>query len=115
MSESSLDLRLIPEFGGSPVESVTEWLEKLELICRLRNVTDLQTVIPLKLTGGAFAVYQHLSDEKKKDVGEVKTREKKTLKKCQIFANRLRSLQNLKNVTNFHKFDKFMKHIQHVV
>ena len=68
-----LDLRLIPEFSGSGGKSVTEWFEKLELVCRLRGVTDLKTVVPLKLTGGAFAVYQHLSDKNKDDFEAVKT------------------------------------------
>lgn len=71
-NESSLDLRLIPEFSGSRGNSVSEWFEKLELVCRLRGVTDLKTVVPLKLTGGAFAVYQHLPDKSKEDFKTVK-------------------------------------------
>ena len=72
-AESSLDLRLIPEFSGSKGDSVSEWFEKLELVCRLRGVTDLTTVVPLKLTGGAFAVYQHLTDKSKNDFNTVKS------------------------------------------
>lgn len=71
-SENSFDLRLIPEFGGSRGDSVSEWFEKLELVCRLRGVKDLTTVVPLKLTGGAFAVYQHLTDKSKEDIKIVK-------------------------------------------
>lgn len=66
-------LRLIPEFSGAPESSaVSEWLEKVELVCSLRGVTELQEVIPLRLTDGAFAVYQQLSDAEKKDAKHIK-------------------------------------------
>ena len=54
------DLELIPEFGGCSEHSVTEWLEKLELICKLRKISDVASVIPLRLTGGLFAIYLQL-------------------------------------------------------
>ncbi|KRY40940.1 Beta-mannosidase [Trichinella spiralis] len=39
--DKSLDLRLIPEFDGSPQQSVVEWLEKVELVCKLRDISDV--------------------------------------------------------------------------
>ncbi|KRX29886.1 hypothetical protein T06_10693, partial [Trichinella sp. T6] len=45
--DKSLDLRLIPEFDGSPQQSVVEWLEKVELVCKLRDISDVASVIPL--------------------------------------------------------------------
>ena len=69
---ADMDLRLIPEFDGGPSAPVSEWLEKLELVCRLRGITKLQEVIPLRLTGGAFAVYQQLSEIDKADVAKIK-------------------------------------------
>lgn len=71
-SESLAELRLIPEFGGLPTESVGEWLEKVDLICSLRGLCKPEAVIPLRLTGGAFAVYQQLSIADKADVKKVK-------------------------------------------
>ena len=65
MSESagtSFDVKLIPEYDGSGKQTVVEWLEKLELVCKLRGVTDNASVIPLRLTGGAFAVYLQLGE-----------------------------------------------------
>ena len=62
---ADMDLRLIPEFDGSGPTPVSEWWAKAELVCQLRGVKDLEKVIPLRLTGGAFAVYQQLSDEHK--------------------------------------------------
>lgn len=59
-------LRLIPEFDGTGGQCVVEWLDKLKLVCSLRGVNSLEEVIPLRLTGGAFSVYQQLSDAKKK-------------------------------------------------
>ena len=60
------DVNINPEFDGT-TQPVAEWFEKAELVCRLRNVKDLTTVVPLRLTGGALAVYQQLSDSEKKE------------------------------------------------
>ena len=51
-----------------------EWLEKAELTltCTLRSVTELENGIPLRLTGGAFSVYQQLSEEQKRDPHRIK-------------------------------------------
>ena len=49
-----------------------EWLEKAELVCALRGITRLEAVLPLRLTGGAFAVYQQLTAEDKADSGKIK-------------------------------------------
>lgn len=66
-----VDLRLIPEFDGTS-QPVSEWLEKTELVCDLQGVTELKNVIPLRLTGGAFSVYQQLTVEQKQDYREIK-------------------------------------------
>ena len=52
------DLRLIPEFDGSPTGlSVIEWFEKTEQVCKLFKVKEPSMMIPLRLTNGAYAVY----------------------------------------------------------
>ena len=33
--EGKFNLKLIPEYDGSGARSVVEWLEKLELVCKL--------------------------------------------------------------------------------
>lgn len=66
------DLKLIPEFNGSSERSVAEWLEKLELICKLQKISDMASVITLRLTGMAFAVYQQLAESDKKSTDKVK-------------------------------------------
>ncbi|KAG0728892.1 hypothetical protein GWK47_031514 [Chionoecetes opilio] len=65
------DLCLIPEFDGA-LHAVGEWLEKLELVCRLRGITELHTVVPLRLTAGAFSVYQQLNSADKNDISKIK-------------------------------------------
>ena len=60
---SSAALKLIPEYSGEG--NVSEWLEKVDLVCELRDVKDVATVVPLRLTGSAFAVYQQLPKDKK--------------------------------------------------
>ena len=54
---TKIDLKLIPEFSGND-QQVAEWLEKVELVCKIIGVTDLASVVPLHFTDGAFAVYQ---------------------------------------------------------
>ena len=71
-SDVSVEVRLIPEFGGSPSESIAEWLEKVELVCDLRGIDKPETLVPLRLTGGAFAVYQQLSQSDKRDFSKLK-------------------------------------------
>ena len=56
-----------PEFNGST--SVVDWIERVELTCRLCGV---ELVIPLRLMGGVLGVYQQLSDNEKADVGLTK-------------------------------------------
>ncbi|KFD45894.1 hypothetical protein M514_13232 [Trichuris suis] len=70
--DKSVDVKLIPEYDGSARQSITERLEKVELVCRLRGIDDVATVIPLQLTGGAFAVYMQLTAEDQKDPAKVK-------------------------------------------
>ena len=71
--ESKFDLKLIPEYDGSGAWSVVEWLEKLELVCKLQGVGgEVASVIPLRLTGGAFAVYLQLSESDRKSAEKVK-------------------------------------------
>ena len=66
-----MELRLIPEFSGDATQNVVEWLEKAELVCNLRGIAHLESVIPLRLTGGAFAFYQQLPDADKRDSGKI--------------------------------------------
>lgn len=56
----SFYVQLIKEFYGS--SDITEWLEKVELVCKFRKITGLSSVIPQRLGGGAFAVYQQIND-----------------------------------------------------
>ena len=70
---ASFDVKLIPEFSGSG-EDVVDWIEKVEMVCLLQTpAAPQETVIPLRLKGGAMSVYRQLSDEDKKDAGKVKS------------------------------------------
>ena len=64
-----LDPRLITEFDGTT--DVVEWLSRAELICSHRGV-DVMDVIPLRLTGGAFAVWSQLPSEDRTTLTVVK-------------------------------------------
>ncbi|MPC58706.1 hypothetical protein E2C01_052713 [Portunus trituberculatus] len=61
-----MDLRLIPEFDGTS-HAVVEWLEKLELVYKLQGITELHTLVLLRLTAGAFSVYQQLTSSEKEE------------------------------------------------
>ena len=64
------DLKLIPEFNGST--PVLDWVEKVELHCLLSGIKSIEHVIPLRLSGRAFAVYQQLSAEEKQSYVRIK-------------------------------------------
>ena len=68
--DSATVLKLIPEYSGEG--NIGEWLGKVDLVCELRKIKDVARVIPLRLTGSAFAVYQQLPKDKKDKVNEVK-------------------------------------------
>ena len=58
------DLKLILEFDGSSTGlSVVEWFEKAERVYRLCKIKEPALVIPLRLTKGAYAIYQQLGDD----------------------------------------------------
>ena len=61
---------LVSQYDGSG--EFSEWIQKLELVAKLQKVDELHVVLPLFLSGGAFAVYQGLSDEIEEDYKEVK-------------------------------------------
>lgn len=51
---------------------ISEWLKKLELVARLQKIQDICSFLPLFLSGGAFKVYDGLSEETKHDFGMLK-------------------------------------------
>ena len=63
----SFDPKLIP-LG----QSVVEWVEKAELVCWLSGVKNIECLVPMHLSGGAYAVYQQLSEEKRADFACIK-------------------------------------------
>ena len=66
------DARLIPEFEGKKGDSVSEWFNKLTWICRLHEVKNLEAVIPLRLVGHAYKIYDQLLEDEKLDVNKIK-------------------------------------------
>ena len=71
---ATFDVRLMPEFSGSDGDiSVAEWYSKVTWICKLHKVTDLTLVIPLRLTGNAYRIYNQLSDGDKLDIATAKS------------------------------------------
>ena len=61
---------LVLEYNGTT--SVMDWLERVDLICKLSGVNKVEQIIPLRLAGGIFDVYQQLSDADKTNVTRVK-------------------------------------------
>ena len=74
----SLDVKLIPEFDGSC--DVLDWLEKVELVCGLQEPPVSQTLaIPLRLKGGASAVYWQLAEADRKNINKINDALKRAL------------------------------------
>ena len=63
---------LVTQFDGTG--DFAEWVQKLELVAKLQKVDDVASLLPLFLSGGAFAVYQGLDGSVKGDYGALKER-----------------------------------------
>ena len=63
------DARLIPEFDGTA--DVVQWITRAEMLCRLRGVA-VETVLPLRLSGGAFAVWAQLPPDSQSSLETVR-------------------------------------------
>ena len=69
----AFDPKLILLFDGTDAgQSVVEWVEKAELVCWLSVVKNIECMVPMRLSGGAYAVYQQLSEEKRADFACIK-------------------------------------------
>lgn len=66
----SFDARLIAEYDGT--EDVVEWFTRTEMLCELNSV-PIMSVLPLRLTGGAFAVWAQLPMDKRTSLEQVRT------------------------------------------
>lgn len=62
------DTRLVPEYNGTT--DVVEWWERARLLCGLRGV-PLMDVVPLRLSGGAFAVWSQMPAARRGSLEEV--------------------------------------------
>ena len=72
MAGKVFDNWLISEFHGvSSNHTVSEWLEQVELVCKMCGV-DVERVLPLRLRGRALSVYQWLTSDQKEDLQQVK-------------------------------------------
>ena len=70
----AFDPKLILLFDGSDSgQLIVEWFKKVELIYRLSGVKHIECVVPMHLSGGAYAVYQQLSEKKHADIECIKT------------------------------------------
>ena len=65
----NFDARVISEFDGTT--DVVEWWTRAELLCELRGVAA-ESVLPLRLSGGAFAVWSQLPAEQRSSLDAVK-------------------------------------------
>ena len=61
---------LLRPFNGQG--DVLEWFNKLELIARIKGLTNLENVIPLFLEGSAYSLYAELSEADKLSVDAIK-------------------------------------------
>ena len=68
--KKSVDVKLIPEYSGEGC--VLEWLDKAEMVCEMEEVTNVARVLPMRLTGGAYAVYKQLPPEKRSKLADIK-------------------------------------------
>ena len=73
MEGKTFDVRLIPEFTGAATDMpIVGWVENVELLCELCTMKNVECVLPLRLWGGALAIYRQLSAAQKADVEQIK-------------------------------------------
>ena len=73
MTDKAFDVRLIPEFSGAATDMpIVEWIKNVELVCELCAMNKVERVLPLRLRGGALAMYRQLSEERKADTEKIK-------------------------------------------
>ena len=73
MAGKAFDIRLIPEFHGvSSDHTISEWLEQVELVCKMCGVDNVEHVLLLRLRGGALSVYRQLTHDQREDLQQVK-------------------------------------------
>ena len=65
---------VVKRFTGDGDEDVAVWLDRLELIAKLQDITNLAQVIPLFLAGPAYDVYTQLSEGDRRDERKLKRR-----------------------------------------
>ena len=71
--DRGLDVWLIPKFSGAATDlPIEEWIENMELVCELCEMTRAERVLPLKLKAGALAVYYQLTKEQRSDAEQIK-------------------------------------------
>jgi hypothetical protein len=61
---------IIKQYDGEG--DFSEWISKLELVCKLQKISELENFLPLFLSGGAFAVYESLEETVKSDYSLLK-------------------------------------------
>ena len=62
---------VVPMYDGAGGD-FSRWIEKVELVSSLQGVKELETFLPLFLSGGAFEVYRMLPDAVKNDYASLK-------------------------------------------
>lgn len=70
VSDGSFDPRVITEYDGTA--DVVEWWSRSEMLCNHRGA-DAASVLPLRLTGGAFAVWAQLTEKERGSLETVRT------------------------------------------
>ena len=67
------DIRLIPEVSGAATDMpIVDWVENVEFVSELCAIKNIEHVLPLRLRGGALAIYRQLSVEQKADEEQIK-------------------------------------------
>ena len=62
---------LVSQYDGA--SDFTEWSDKFELVVKLQGLDEVEKIIPLFLTGGAFLVFKGMDDDAKKDYNKIKS------------------------------------------
>ena len=74
MSSNIKLIDVVKRFTGDGDKDVAVWLDHLELMAKLQDITNLAQVIPLFLVGPAYDVYTQLPEGDRRDERKLKRR-----------------------------------------
>ena len=78
---------IIPKFGGTDGECIEQWIDKVDVACKLMKAeNDIAKLLPLFLHGAAYATWKQLTEVEKEDIDVINRSLRRVFGKSKIAA-----------------------------